>query len=209
MDTETPESRFPADAPLSAGIHRLIANEAQEGIEKTARARFAHRLFAELALHLPYTLERHFEPYIFFPTATMPPEQARYNLWLQAKTDLAGDEAEVAFGSILKTAAALIKIGYEVEPLPKITAHDYLDRLNICVNGKRGGTRIEIVFREMPETSRCKLVYEEVEVPAHTERRRRVDCEGAPPTLSPPKLGAGPEATERVRGVETRVREPT
>lgn len=142
------------------------------------RADFARALVAEIMPHLPHSLDRHFSLDSVWFGYSMPPERSDYALRLQTKDGLEDEEVPQAFGSIVKVAAALLRLGWRVEPQPEITAANGKHALDVQIKATRGETTLAVSFLHLPESERCKLVEEDVTVPEHIETKLRVVCEG-------------------------------
>lgn len=151
-------------------------------LERIANTRI---VMGEIASHLPHTLGEYFDlTYIYHGFWT--PPRADIQVSFTVRDGLHPENVQVAFGTIIKVAGALMRAGYQVEPTPTIEAND-ARALDVHVSGERGEgeakTKVTFNFTRLPESDRCKLVEEEVVVPEHKEIKLRVQCDGAPVRL--------------------------
>ncbi len=154
------------------------------------RYAFARVLLEELVPFLPHTLEQFFRVEDVWDGYSWPPEHSTYQLRLVTRPDLPPDDVPLAFGTIVKVAGAMMQAGWTVGPQPDITANQEKRALDVDIKGTRGTTTLVLGFLHLPESERCKLVEEEVDVPARTETRLKVVCEGQPVELVAPALQA-------------------
>lgn len=160
-------------------IHYL---DGQKDIAKheIERLIFAQGLVEEVLPHLPHTLSQYFTIYDVWTGYDRPPETSGYTLRLNTRLGLADEDIPQAFGTIVKVATALVRLGWKVEPQPEIEAAGSGKALDVRVKASRPPTKLAIDFLHMPESERCKLVEESVLVPARYETKLRVECEGEP-----------------------------
>ena len=159
------------------------------------RYAFARGLLDELIPFLPHTLEQFFKVEGVWDGYGWPPECSDYRLRLVTRPDLPPDDMPLAFGTIVKVAAAMMRAGWTVGPQPDITANQEKRALDVDIKGTRGTTTLILGFLHLPESERCKLVETVVDVPARQEIKLKVVCEGQPLELGPPALqAAGIEA---------------
>ena len=163
------------------------------------RISFARELIEELMPHLPHSLDEHFTVEGMW-TGYLEPERSTYALRLETREGLAPDAVPQAFGSIIKVAAALLRLGWSVDPQPEITAADGRHAIDVEIKAPRGQVGLRVSFLHLPESERCKLVEEDVTVPEHIETKLRVECEGEPVRLvdtpAPPLAEAVPVLEE-------------
>lgn len=143
------------------------------------RIAYARELIEELMPHLPHSLDEHFTVQGVW-TGYVAPERSTYKLRLETKDGLEKEAVPQAFGTIVKVAAALLRLGWEVDPAPGITAADGKHALNVEIKARRGDIGFNVSFLHLPESERCKLVEEDVTVAEHIETKLRVECEGEP-----------------------------
>lgn len=162
--------------------------------DELARYEFARDLLSELVPQFPHTMAQYFDFESVWTGSSMPPERSRYKLMLKTRDGLAAENIGVAFGTVIKTAAALWQAGWTVKEEPLIVATSYKHAMDVAVEAQRGETQFSVVFQHLPESDRCKLMEEQVLVPERWETKRHVVCEGAPMKLPAPAL---PEMAER------------
>ena len=173
----------------SSALAYLKEQEAYQHRE-IRRIIFARELIEELMPHFPHSLDEHFSVEGMW-TGYLEPERSTYALRLETRDDLEPEAVPEAFGSIIKVAAALLRLGWSVDPQPEITAADGKHAIDVEIKATRGQVGLRVSFLHLPESERCKLVEEDVTVPEHTETKLRVVCEGEPVQLvdaPPPPL---------------------
>lgn len=181
---------------LEQHILDAIASQQQDQRDQIARLGFIRNLVEEVMPHLPHTLGQYFTINDVWTGYDMPPERSKYTLRFQTHEGLADEDVSQAFGTIVKVAAGLLRLGWKVEPQPQIeAAASYLLKegqraLDVEVKAIRQTTRLHVAFLHLPESERCKLVEEQVLVPERYERKLKVVCEGEPISLvdSPPPM---------------------
>lgn len=169
---------------IGASIEAELTKQSERLGQERERLAYGAALFRELVPFLPRTLSKYFALDTLWTGYQYPPEQSHYSIRLQTNPEIPEERVSEAFGTVIKVAAALMRCGWVVEPTPRIEANQYAHALDVEIKGKRGETRLVVHFHHLPESERCKLVQEEVLVPAKYETKLRVVCDGAPVRLT-------------------------
>ena len=165
---------------LDNEVNEQIQHRVDYATKEIARAYFARQLWQEVSPRLPHSLEEHFTfDHIWAGFGEPPSGEVEFTLKL--KEDLECDTQEV-FGTIVKVAQRLLMAGWQVEEMPVVEASGFGQSqfLDVTITARREPTRLQFQFLRLPESDRCKLVPEEVNIPARTEIRYKAVCEGEP-----------------------------
>lgn len=197
---------------MSTNLHRSIKDEIvkkeKASLAEIDRLAFIGGVLDALMTRMPHTLNEYFALSDIWTGYTSPPAESQYVLRLQTKEGIADEEVAQAFGTIVKVAATLLGLGWHLEPNLGIAAAQWttkhlLDVQVVARHPSPPATKLSFFFLHLPESERCKLVEEQILVPAKYETKLRVECEGDPVRLvdSPPVPLAAvtPEPSEVTR----------
>ena len=187
---------------LDEEVSKTIQHRVDYAAKEIARAYFAHQLWQEVSPRLPYTLEEHFVLSSIWMGMGEPPT-GEVEFTLKLKENLECDTQEV-FGTIVKVAQRLLMAGWKVEEMPVVQAGSFGQGqfLDVTITAHREPTRLQFSFSKLPESDRCKLVPEEVNIPARTEIRYKAVCEGEPVKFINDGQFAATQATALITAAE-------
>lgn len=174
----TADTRDLETVRLAQTIGQHIARSEKYHQDELDRYGFARDVLAELLARMPHTLAECFTFNTMFTGWGTPPA-TELIIFFRLRDEM--EDTSIAFGTIIKAAAALMRIGCEVEPVPQIAATSSGPGLDVEVHGRRNdGMRIKLNFQRLPETDRCRLIEEDIVIPERREKKMRVECDDEP-----------------------------